>query len=367
MTMPPPFPDRQFPKTRSTGNKVLIGCGIGCGTIIILIIIAIIIGVWWFFSTEDQVPTDRILNTGSSAAFRLEDISRNQEVMQLVTDVLNEAQRMNQNRFSEQLPEPFKKFQNYFKGQQDPAKLIELFAPKEATVSFSSNETGNTVFTIAANFGTGTRIAKMFLNTAFENDVHLKGKKISTEHGDLYIFDRRDNWNDNKSQQGILGFYKGTFIFSNDTKSATSALDRLADESNAGELKESLSDPYYRLSREGCLAYGVLDSSFFKKAEHGIGPIKGELGSAIKKAEIYLDNLSGENGTLNLNTDWSSKDIAVKANEEIEKLKPEWIEEAKQNGFNMEVINSLEDQKLDIRFRVNNLKDSLIYLIQDMD
>ena len=145
-----------------------------------------------------------------------------------------------------------------------------------------------------------------------------------------------------------------------------SALDRLADETNSGELKESLSDPYYRLSREGYLAYGVLDSSFFENPDHGIGPFKGELSSAIKKAEVYIDNLSGEKGTLNLNTDWSNKDIAVKANEEIEKLKPEWINKAGQNGFDMEIINSLEDEKLDIRLTVNNLKDSLIYLIQDM-
>jgi hypothetical protein len=365
--MPPPLPDRQYPKTRSSGNKALIGCGIGCATIIGLVLIAVGFGGWWFFSTEDQVPTDRILNTGSSAAFRLEDISRNQEVMQLISDVFKEAQRINRNRFHEQLPEPFEKFQNYFEGQQDPVQLIKWFSPKEATASFSYDAAGDSVYIIAANFGTGTRMVKMILNTAFENNEHLKSRKISTEHGDLFLIDQRNNWNGDKTQQGILGFYKGTFIFSNGTESVISALDQLADETNSGELNEALSDPYYRMNREGCLAYGVMDGSFFKYPDHGIGPFKGELGSAIKKAEISLDKLSGENGTLNLKTEWNNKEIAVKANEELDKLKPEWIEEAGYNGFDMEIINSLEGEKLDIRFRVNNLKDSLVHLIQDMD
>ena len=195
----------------------------------------------------------------------------------------------------------------------------------------------------------------------------LKGKKISTEHGDLFLLDENNNWNNGKSDQIILGFYKGTFIISNDTKSAISALDRLAEEGNAGKLNETLSDPFYRLSQKGSLAFGVLDGSLLKKTNYSIGPFKSEFFSEIRKAEISVDELSNENGILNLHIDWNSKDFAVKANEEIEKLKPEWINKAEQKGFDMEIMNSLEDERLDIQFRINNLKETLIHLISDQE
>ena len=363
MTMPPPLTDRRYSNKMSAEKKVLLGCGIGCGTITILVLIAIGFGVWWLFSPEVQVPTNRILNAGSSAAFRLEDISRNQDVMRLISDISRETQRIKQNNMPD-LPVYLQKFKKYFESQQDPAKFIELFVPKEATASVSIDEKGNAVFVIAANFGKGTRIVKIFLNTVFEKNEDLKDNKISTRYGDLFLFDRRNDWNGDKSRQNILGFYKGTIIFGNDYKSALSALDRLADGNNTGKLNEALSDPFYRLGRNGCLAYGVLDGALLKNPEYRIGLFKGELGTEMKKAGISLDSLSSEKGIVNLHIEWNNKDFAVKADEEIEKLKPEWINKARQNGFDMEIMNSLKDEQTDIRFSVNNLKDSLIHLIQ---
>ena len=366
MTMSPNYSDGSSSKM-SGGKKVLIGCGIGCGTIILLIILAIVFGSWWLFSTEDQVPTNGILTTGSSAAFRLEDISKNQEMMQLLTDLSIEAQRINRKRNNEQLPESFQKFNRYFEGQQDPGKFVEMFAPKEATASLSSDAAGNTVYVIAANFGKGTRIAKMMLNIAFNNDEQLKGKKISTEYGDLFLLDHMDDWNSDSLQKGILGFCKGTFIFSNDQDAALSAIENLASESNTVELKETLSGPFEQFDQEGSLAFGVMDGSMFKNLDPGIEVFNDELRSEMKKVEISLDELSSEKGTLNLRIDWNNNEIAAKANEEIDKIKSEWISKAEQKGFDMEVINSLKDEQLDIQFRVNDLKDALIQQLQDIE
>ena len=364
MTMPPPVPDGQYSNKMSTGTKVLIGCGIGCATIIGLVLIVVGFAGWWFFSTEDQVPTERILNTGSSAAFRLEDISQNQELMLLCSDVFKELQRINRNRFSGQMPESFEKFQKYFEGQQDPTQLISIFSPKEATASMSFDSAGKPVFVMAANFGTGTRMVKMFLNAATENEKKFQGEKISTAHGDLFVFDQNKDWNSDKSQKVIVGFYEGTFIFSNDTETAVSSLADLADESNTGKLNETLSDPYYRLRRKNSLAYGVLEGELLKNTNSNIGMFNGELGSEMKRAEISLDKLSSENGILNLRIDWNNKEAAAKAKEVVDKIKPGWITEAEKNGFDMEVMDSLEDEQLDVQFNVNNLKDSLLYLMQ---
>ena len=369
MAMPPPLPDKQYSKKISSDKKLLIGCGIGCGTIIILAIVAVAIGAWWFFSSEDQAPTNRILNKDSASAFRLEDISKNREAMQLISDLFKEAQRVDRKEFSEQLPESFKKFKNYFEGQQDPSQFIKWFTPKEVTVTMSLDEAGDTVFVLAANFGAGTRIGKMFLNAAFKNDEHLKGKKISTDHGELFLFDRNNDWNNSKSQQNIIGFYKGTLIISNDTKSALSALDLLAEENNTGKLSETLSGPFYQLSQKGHLAYGVVEGPFFIKPDFEPGLFMGEIGSEMKRAEIYLDKLSSENGILNLRINWNNKEFASMINERIVKFKPELIKKAEQNGFDLEITNILNDDQLDIQFRVNGLKDSLsaVFEIQDID
>ena len=365
MNMAPDYTDRPASKM-STQKKTLIGCGIGCATLIGLFFIIVGFGGWWLFSQEDQVPTDRILNTGSSGAFRLEDISENQEVMQLVSDVSREARRFNSKEMPN-LPGYLEDLKVYFENQDDPAKLVEFLAPKEATLSLSSDEAGDASFIIAANFGKGTRIPKLFLNSVFKSNEYLKNKKISTEHGDLFIFDQKNDWNGNASETFIIGFYKGTFIFGNNPESALSALDRLAEEGSTGALNETLSAPFYRAGREGSLAYGVFDSSQLKILNHSIGTFSDELGSGMKKAEISLDKLSGDKGIVSLRMDWKSRDFAVKAGEEIEKLKTEWIKKAEQEGFYMEIVNSLNDEQLDIKFQVNDLKGSLINMMRNMD
>ncbi len=365
MNITPDYTNRPASKM-STQKKTLIGCGIGCAAIIGLFFIIIGFGGWWLFSQEDQVPTDRILNTASSGAFRLEDLSENQEVLQLVSDV-SRAARNNNRKQVPKLPEYLEGLKNYFEGQEDPARFIELIAPKEATLSLSSDEAGNIDFIVAANFGKGTRIVKLFLNSLFESNDELKNKKISTGHGDLFLFEGDGDWNSERTEQIAVGFYEGTFILGNDPESAISALDRLSEEGSSGELNETLSESFYRAGSEGALAYGVFDGSQLKVLNHGTGTFSEELGSGMKKAEISLDKLSGEKGIVNLHMDWNSIEFAAKANEEIEKLKTEWVRKAEQEGFNMEIINSLNDEQLDIQFRVNDLKDSLIYLIKNMD
>jgi hypothetical protein len=365
MTNPPAHTDRASSRMES-GTKALIGCGIGCATILGLLLIVIGLGGWWLFSKEDQVPTNRILDAGSSAALRLEDISKNHNVMQLINDVSREAERINRGQIHG-LPEPLEKYENYFEGRKNPGKLIEFITPKEATLSVSSDEEGNKVFAVAVNFKNGTRIPKLFFNSIFETNEELRDKKISTESGDLFLIDQGDDWNSGKYKQNIIGFYEGTFIFSNDREYALSALEKLAEGSNEGELRETLSDPFYRLSRKDGLAYGVLDGSLLKSLNNDMVPFQKELCSDMKIAEISLDELSGKNGLINLKTEWSSKESAVKANKVIEELKPVWINKAEQKGFDMEVINSLKDEQLDIQFHVKNIKDSLINHLKDMD
>lgn len=358
MRMPPPSYEPP-PRGLSTGQKTLIGCGIGCATVIILIFVVIGFGAWWLFKSEDQVATNRILNTDSMAVFRLEDIIENQGAMELISYLLKEAQRNSRERSSGQLPPFLEKFKDYSDDQQDPTQFMKFLAPREITASMSLDEAGKDILVIAANFGAGTRIAKTILKMTSMGDNDLKAETISTSHGELYVFNQRNPEAGFMFQQVVMGFYKGTFLFSNETESAVSALGRLAEGNDTGELNETLSDSFIRFSQEGCLAYGVLNGHFLKNTDFDIGPFESDLRSGMEKMEISVGNLSVDEGILNVLIDWNNEDSAHMALEKIEDLKTDWINRADQEGFDLEVLNSLNDKQQDIQFRVNNLKKAL--------
>ena len=112
MNEPPPIAYERS-KRLSTGQKVLIGCGIGCGTIIILGIIIFSLAAWWVFSPGDQVATNRILHSDSMGVVRMENVTENQGAMEFLSHALQEAQRISQDRSSGQLPPFLEKLKNY--------------------------------------------------------------------------------------------------------------------------------------------------------------------------------------------------------------------------------------------------------------
>ena len=356
--MPPPSYEPP-PRGLSTGQKTLIGCGIGCATVIILIFVVIGFGAWWLFKSEDQVATNRILNTDSMAVFRLEDVTENQGAMELVSYLIKEAQRNSRERSSGQLPPFLEKFKDYSDDQQDQSKFMKFFTPREITAYMSLDEAGKNILVIAANFGAGTRIAKTILKMTSMGDSNLEVETISTSHGELYEFNQRDPEAGRMFQRVIMGFYKGTFLFSNETEPAVSALGRLAEGNDTGELNETLSDSFKRFSQEGCLAYGVLNGNFLKNTDLDIGPFESDLRSGMEKMEISIGRLSVDEGILNVRIEWNNEDSAHMALEKIEDLKTDWINKADQKGFDLEVLNSLNDKQHDIQFRVSNLKKAL--------
>ena len=105
---PPPLPGQSKEKL-STGKKVLIGCGIGCGVIVLIFLLLTGLGVWWMFSTGDQVSTNRILGPRSLGAIKVENISENQGAMELINFFFQEAQKHEDRGASADLPQFFEK------------------------------------------------------------------------------------------------------------------------------------------------------------------------------------------------------------------------------------------------------------------
>lgn len=365
--MPSQAPEKPSSKKLSTGKKVLIGFGIGCGTLIIIIVIAIGYAAWWAFSPEDQVATNRILHRDSAAVFRVEDVSRNQGAMELLSSVFREAQRRSEESAAAQMPPFLKKLQNYSGAQQDPGRFFSYVSPKEMTVSVSLDEAGNPQWVIAANFRLGTRIVKKILKSTFNDKDAMKENRIATRYGDLYIFNGRTSSAGNAGEQTVVGFFKGTLLISNETESATSALRHLSEGNDAGELNAAFSESFSRLSQAGCLAYGVLDGHFLGKADLEIGPYQGALYAEMKKVELSLDIPSSNEGILNVHIEWNNKKLAIPAAKKFEDLKTQWITTAAQDGFDLNITNSLHDSRQDIRFRVDNLKSALAFQIRKVE
>ena len=129
---PPPLPGKSKEKL-STGKKILIGCGIGCGVIVLLLLLVGGLGVWWMFSTGEQVSTARILGPGSLGAIKVENISQNQGAMEFITFFFQEAQKYEDGGASAELPQFLEKIRQYQQSRQNPTQWLKYVAPKEIT------------------------------------------------------------------------------------------------------------------------------------------------------------------------------------------------------------------------------------------
>ena len=182
---------------------------------------------------------------------------------------------------------------------------------------------------------------------------------ISTRHGDLYKLDQRDPGTGHSTQQGVIGFYEGTLLCSNEIDTALSALARLANGNDAYDLREALAEPFNQLGGEGWLAYGVIDGEFLKSRDFGQRLSQDDIRFEIEKIAVAIDFQSSDEAILNVHSEWSSEDNALIAYDNIENLKTFWIEKADQKGLYLEVENLLDGNRHNIEIQISNLKNAV--------
>ena len=363
---PPPLPGQSKEKL-STGKKVLIGCGIGCGVIVLIFFLLTGLGVWWMFSTGDQVSTKRILGPRSLGAIKVENISENQGAMELINFFFQEAQKHEDRGASADLPQFFEKIRQYQQSRQNPAQWLKYIAPKEITLSISSDEAGIAHLVVAANFNMGVRMAKTAFKMFFSTDEANRGNVIPTPNGNLFKLEIQNPKTGVKSPRGIIGFHKGTILYSDDIEPAKSGLDKLVQGDDNGDLRISLSEPFNLLKAKEWLAYGVIDGEFWRSTSFGRNFNRDELLFQMADMNAGTNVQSADQVVINININWRTEEAARLALSRVEAQKAKWIEKTAGHGLGLEVKNTLTGQNQKIEFELNNLKDAVSKMFMGLE
>jgi len=363
---PPPLPGKSKEKL-STGKKVLIGCGIGCGVIVLLSLLIGGLTVWWILTPGDQVSTTRILGPDSLGAIKVRNISENQGVMEFITFFFQEAQKYEDRGSSAELPQFIEKIRQYQQSRQNPAQWLKYLAPREITLSVNSDDLGTAHFVVAANLNMGARMVKTAFKIFSSVDEENEENIISTPNGDLIKLDDRDPETGTKINKGVVGFHKGTILFSDDITSAKSGLERLVHGDDSGELRISLEEPFDALKVGEWLAYGVLDGEFWRKTDLGQNILQDELLSQIEDMSAGANVQSADQVFISINIDWRTEEAAQMAVRRVEAQKAEWIEKTFRRGLRLDVKNTLTGEKQRIEFELNNLKDAVIKSFMNLE
>ncbi len=115
------------------------------------------------------------------------------------------------------------------------------------------------------------------------------------------------------------------------------------------------------------LLYGVLDELLLNTFNYNFGLFQEELGAEMKNAALSITNLSPENVVLKLRICMTGEDFAKQAKEQIDNIKVQLVNNAEQNGFKLEVKDSVDDKNLDIELKVNNLLETWIGKIKESE
>jgi len=356
---PPPLPGQSKEKL-STGKKALLGCGIGCGTLFLIFLIVTGLGVWWMFSPGDQVSTTRILDQRSLGAIKVENISKNQGAMELINFFFQEAQKHEDRGASADLPQFFEKIRQYQQSRQNPAQWLKYIAPKEITLSITADEAGMAHLIVAANLNLGVRMAKTAFKIIFSADEVNRENVIPTPNGNLFKLKLQNPETGVKSTRGIIGFHKGTILYSDDIEPAKSGLEKLVQGDDNGDLRNSLSGSFNLLKAKEWLAYGVLDGEFWRSTSFGRNFNRDELLFQMASMNAGANVESADQVAININIDWRTEEAAQTGFGRVEAQKAEWIEKTAGHGLGLEVKNTLTGQNQKIEFELNNLKDAIV-------
>jgi hypothetical protein len=362
---PSPMDDK--PKKKRSGlQKVLIGCGIGCGAIVVLILIGVGVLGWWFISTGEQVATGRILAADSIGAIRLENVAENKDAMDLASSAIKEIQQRNNQKSSGQIPPFFESLRNYSQSNQDLTPVLKMFFPKEATVSITSDESGEIRYVVAANFSAGTRLIQKILHASFSNEGSPEKRIISTPYGDLFPIDLSNRKAGDKEEWGAIGFYKGTLLLGNETKTTVSAMSRLAQGKDNGELNHALSESFNRLRQKGWIAYGVLDGSVIMNTSQDMAALPDNLKKDVEKVEMAANILPNDEAVYDVHLYWRNEKAAKMALNNVADYKAKWIQDAERAQLFLKVQNSLSGNQQSIEFLFGNLKNAMASKIKNL-
>ncbi len=272
------FGEAPAPRTKSLSgwNKILIGCGVGCGLLLLVAIIAGGIASVWFFKPGEQIATERIIGEESIGVARAGELAEDPGTQELLGHVMRRLDEIDRATQEAMTPDSMQ-WINHFRNEPN-AQDLNIMIPWDVTFTLERVQDKDEVAIIAAlNFRTFVRpIAAMFSFAAKQEADSLH----RVYNGfDVYELEK---------DEGLVSWVDSTLLFATSAEALERALDRVASNATVGGVSEPPSsqvdlegawDLTGRLRNDG----GLLVDWF-----NGMGDQTTELPSASENLELQF-------------------------------------------------------------------------------
>lgn len=219
--------DTGQPRTRGALDKLLIGCGVGCGVLILAAVVAGGIGAFWFFSPGEQVATERIVGEESLGVVRMNELATDPGTQELLTKVGQALTDLNRRQQEAVLPDEMKWLTRF--QRPTSAREFNRFIPKEATLVFepAADADGAPELVFAANFRTMVRPIKAMIALMARGES-AEGFRTEYRGNDVYLIPL------DKGETAPVTFVGSTFLVASSRTSLERAVDRIVDGTAVG-------------------------------------------------------------------------------------------------------------------------------------
>ncbi len=331
------------------GEKVLIGCAVGCGVLVVIGILAAAGGAYWFFSPGEQVATDAIASDDSLAVVRMDELADDPGAQALLTKILVDFDEANRKQQQEDLPESMRWISNLPR-QSPSSRDLNMYIPKEVTVTLERSEVGDSPnFVVAANLRTMVRPIKAFLALAGrgENDPHFH-----SQHRGHDVYRMEHN--------AVVGFVENTLLFSDADSAMEQAIDRIVDGGGAAApvqprrvklaTPEGDWDASGFLTNEDGLLAGLLRDLEPEMAPDAAEPLEFSFG---------IDLVSADEATGRTVLECADTQQALEWLMELDQRSEHLIEEAARHGLELDVDSRIQGRQVLSELRLTGIEAAI--------
>lgn len=226
-TLPPtPGGPSSTPGGKTGCDKLLIGCGLGCGLLILTFgVFAVVVGMW-ATRPGTQHETTAVVSPDGVAVMQLRDIAEDAGTQEFLTHFLRTMNEASREAQRQDLPENLRWLVD-MQGSNDSPAGFNMFLPKDLTISIEPRDEAELAalvnptkddelaFVAAVNFRSFVRPIRSLIQWAIEEEA----KSEIRHHGEHKLLPMGpDDW---------ATFVDGTFVLSNSYAALVGSLDRL--------------------------------------------------------------------------------------------------------------------------------------------
>ena len=221
---------------RSGCDKLLIGCGLGCGILVLTFGVFAVVAGLWATRPGTQHETTAVVSPEGVAVMKLRDIGEDPGTQEFLTNFLRTMNEASREAQRQDMPENLRWIVD-MQGSNDSPAGFNMFLPKDATIAIeprdeaelaaieNPTEKDELAVVAAVNFRSFVRPIRSLITWAIEQEATTEIR----HHGDHKLLPM--------GPEGWSTFVDGTFVLSNSYAALVGSLDRL----DRGDLERTWS------------------------------------------------------------------------------------------------------------------------------